>query len=79
MTAMCRLAIMARLVCLVPLVSGQRPMQPKPDPITYLPANKSVYQHFSADAETMLQEDVLGVWYREQSIRYAVNLGGFCA
>ena len=33
------------------------------DPITYLPAGKAAYQHFAVASETMLQADVLNVWY----------------
>ncbi len=65
MTAMRRLTLVSLVACFTPAMFAQQAVQPKPtpDPITYLPAGKSAYQHFSTAAETMLQEDVLGVWY----------------
>ena len=41
----------------------QESAAPKPDMIDYLPANKSAYQHFATETETMLHKDVLNLWY----------------
>jgi mannobiose 2-epimerase len=60
-----RLCFAAALLALIPSLHAQRPPQPasKPDPIAYLPADKSAYQHFATETEKMLRTDILDVWY----------------
>ena len=60
-----RLCVPALLLALAPVPYAQAPHQPPatPDPITYLPPGKAAYQHYAREMESMLQQDVLGVWY----------------
>ena len=47
------------------LLDAQRPQAPAiiPDSITYVPAEAASYRQFASATETMLEQDVLGVWY----------------
>jgi mannobiose 2-epimerase len=43
--------------------TAQEPPEPKPSPIHYVEPNKQGYQEFAGEAESMLQRDVLSVWF----------------
>ena len=60
-----RLCFAAAALSWAPLLTAQRPTPPAatPDAITYLPAGATAYHHFSDATESMLRQDVLGVWY----------------
>lgn len=53
------------LLLSAPLLPAQKTPAPmtKPDPISYLPADRSSYRHFAAETEKMLQQDILDPWY----------------
>ncbi len=65
MTGHSKLCLITLLLTTASGLNAQRAPAPPitPDAITYLPAGKAAYQHFAAESETMLQQDVLGVWY----------------
>ena len=60
-----RICLASMLLLLTSTLLAQREpaTMTKPDSITYLPANKSSYQHFAVEVENMLHKDILDPWY----------------